>query len=44
VQRKSGSDTLARTATYAGATGSFTIPPRSTVVFVEKGPHEDDDD
>ncbi|CAN7260574.1 pullulanase-type alpha-1,6-glucosidase [Duganella sp. LjRoot269] len=43
IQRKSGSDTLARTATYASATGSFTIPPRTTVVFVEKGSHEDDD-
>ncbi|WP_229205556.1 MULTISPECIES: pullulanase-type alpha-1,6-glucosidase [unclassified Duganella] len=37
VQRHSSSDTLARTATYNSADGSFTIPPRTTVVFVEGG-------
>jgi pullulanase-type alpha-1,6-glucosidase len=35
VQRKSASDTLARSATYTSANGSFTIPPRTTVVFVD---------
>jgi pullulanase/glycogen debranching enzyme len=35
VQRKSSSDTLARSATYNNASGSFTIPPRTTVVFVD---------
>ena len=35
VQRKSEADPLARTATYDRATGTFRIPPRSTVVFVE---------
>jgi len=35
VQRKSSSDTLARTATYNNANGGFTIPPRTTVVFVD---------
>jgi len=35
VQRHSSSDPLARTATYHSASGSFTIPPRTTVVFVE---------
>ncbi|MRW86839.1 pullulanase-type alpha-1,6-glucosidase [Pseudoduganella sp. FT26W] len=35
VQRKSSSDTLARTATYNNASGTFTIPPRTTVVFVD---------
>jgi pullulanase/glycogen debranching enzyme len=44
VQRKSDSDTLARSAVYNSASGSFTIPPRTTVVFVEKGAHEDEDD
>ncbi|HWW69843.1 MAG TPA: pullulanase-type alpha-1,6-glucosidase [Duganella sp.] len=42
VQLKSDNATLARNAIYAGATGSFTIPPRTTVVFVEKGLHERD--
>jgi pullulanase-type alpha-1,6-glucosidase len=44
VQRKSDSDALARTAVYNSGNGSFTIPPRTTVVFVEKGAHEDEDD
>ena len=35
VQRKSDSDRLARSATYNSANGSFTIPPRTTVIFVE---------
>ena len=35
VQRKSVADPLAKTATYERATGTFRIPPRSTVVFVE---------
>ncbi len=35
VQLKSEADRLARTAQYDAATGSFTIPPRTTVVFVE---------
>ena len=42
IHRKSDSDTLARTASYNRATGGFTIPPRTTVVFVEKG-HDHDD-
>ena len=37
IQRRSESDHLARTAGYDGASGSFTIPPRTTVVFVERG-------
>lgn len=44
VQRKSDSDALARTALYNSANGGFTIPPRTTVVFVEKGAHENEDD
>ncbi|WP_426209908.1 alpha-1,6-glucosidase domain-containing protein [Massilia sp. TWP1-3-3] len=36
VQRKSSSDALAKTATFDRASGVFTIPPRSTVVFVEQ--------
>ncbi|WP_229258741.1 pullulanase-type alpha-1,6-glucosidase [Duganella flavida] len=35
VQRNSSGDTLARTATYSSTNGSFTVPPRTTVVFVE---------
>lgn len=42
VQRKSAADALARTAQYDAATGSFTIPPRTTVVFVEHARHNDD--
>ncbi|WP_229427026.1 pullulanase-type alpha-1,6-glucosidase [Massilia atriviolacea] len=38
VQRKSDSDTLAKTATYERASGTFSIPPRTTAVFVENGP------
>ena len=34
VQRNSTSDTLAKTATYNRANGSFRIPPRTTVVFI----------
>jgi len=36
IQQRSDSDTLAHTASYNHATGGFTIPPRTTVVFVEK--------
>ena len=35
VQRNSNNDALAKTATYNRATGTFRIPPRTTVVFVE---------
>jgi len=37
VQRNAGSDTLARNASYNGVDGSFTVPPRTAVVFVEGG-------
>jgi len=36
VQLASTADSLAKTATYASATGTFTVPPRTTVVFVER--------
>ncbi len=35
VQMASTSDLLAKTAAYASASGTFTVPPRTTVVFVE---------
>ncbi|MES2017885.1 MAG: alpha-1,6-glucosidase domain-containing protein [Pseudomonadota bacterium] len=35
VQLASTSDALAKTATYTSASGSFSIPARTTVVFVE---------
>ena len=35
VQQRSVSDTLARTSTYDGASGTFTVPARTTVVFVQ---------
>ncbi len=35
VQKASGSDAVAKAALYQGASGEFSIPPRSTVVFVE---------
>jgi pullulanase len=44
VQRKSDHEQLAKTATYERASGSFTIPPRTTVVFVENGPFWQNDD
>ncbi|MFB9240951.1 DUF3372 domain-containing protein [Massilia antarctica] len=44
VQRKSDNDRLARTATYERASGTFSIPPRTTVVFVENGPFWQNDD
>jgi len=34
VQRGSDNDALAKTSTYNRATGTFTIPPRTTVVYV----------
>ena len=37
VHRKSSSDVLARTAGFDAATGTFRIPPRTTVVFVQNG-------
>ena len=49
VQRRSQNDVLARTATYDSASGGFTLPPRSTIVFVERGgrheenEHDEDD-
>ena len=43
VHRQSDSEQLARSARYDGATGSFTVPPRTTVVFVENSGKEDDD-
>ena len=44
VQRKSEADPLARTAAYNRATGAFSIPPRTTVVFVEHGAGHSDFD
>jgi hypothetical protein len=38
VQRNSNNDALAKTATYNRATGTFRIPPRTTVVFVSTAP------
>ncbi|WP_229448008.1 alpha-1,6-glucosidase domain-containing protein [Massilia sp. CF038] len=38
VQRNSSSDALAKTATYNRASGTFRIPPRTTVVFVSTLP------
>lgn len=38
VQRNSDNDALAKTATYNRATGTFRIPPRTTVVFVSTAP------
>ncbi len=35
IQQASTVDTLAKTATYSTANGAFTIPARTTVVFVE---------
>jgi pullulanase/glycogen debranching enzyme len=35
IQQVSTADTLARTSTYVPATGTFTVPARTTVVFVE---------
>ena len=35
VQQRSTSDTLARTSTYNSANGTFTVPGRTTVVFVQ---------
>lgn len=37
IQRRSVSDKLARTAGYDAADGTFTLPARTTVVFVERG-------
>jgi pullulanase len=34
VQRSSDNDLLAKTATFNRTTGTFRIPPRTTVVFV----------
>lgn len=35
VQQASSADLLAKTATYDGANGTFTVPARTTVVFVQ---------
>ena len=35
VQQRSVADTLARTSTYNPANGTFTVPARTTVVFVQ---------
>lgn len=35
IQQASTVDTLAKTATYSTANGAFTIPARTTVVFIE---------
>jgi pullulanase/glycogen debranching enzyme len=43
VQRKSASDALAKTAGFDAATGTFRIPPRTTVVFVENANGTGDD-
>ncbi len=40
VHLKSSSDALAKTATFDRATGSFRIPPRTTVVFVAHAPEK----
>ena len=42
--QRSGSDALVRSAGYDDAAGSFSIPPRTTVVLVEHAAHEEDDD
>ncbi len=44
IQRKSASDMLAKTATFNKASGTFLIPARTTVVFVENAAHGADDD
>ncbi|NHZ99982.1 alpha-1,6-glucosidase domain-containing protein [Massilia sp. CCM 8734] len=44
VQRKSDHDRLAKTASYERASGTFSIPPRTTVVFVENGPFWQNDE
>ncbi|HEX8614249.1 MAG TPA: pullulanase-type alpha-1,6-glucosidase [Telluria sp.] len=44
VQRKSDNDRLAKMATYERASGTFSIPPRTTAVFVENGPFWQNDD
>ena len=36
VQQNSSVDLLAKTATYLATSGAFSIPPRSTVVFIEQ--------
>lgn len=36
VQMASTADPTARTATFTSATGTFTVPPRTTVVFVQR--------
>jgi len=36
VQQASTADVLAKTASYVSATGTFSVPPRTTVVFVER--------
>ena len=38
VQRRSEADPLAKTAKYNRSNGTFSIPPRTTVVFVENAP------
>jgi pullulanase len=43
VQRKSSADALAKTATFDKNTGTFTIPARTTVVFIENAAHSNDD-
>ncbi|MET3136209.1 pullulanase [Undibacterium sp. GrIS 1.2] len=35
IQRQSDSDAVARTATFDRGSGAFSVPPRTTVVFVE---------
>ena len=44
LQRRSDSDRLVRSAAYDSSTGSFTIPARTTAVFVEHASHREDDD
>jgi pullulanase len=44
IQRKSASDMLAKTATFNKLSGTFLIPPRTTVVFVENAAHGGDED
>jgi pullulanase/glycogen debranching enzyme len=36
VQQNSSADSIAKTATYASASGAFSIPARTTVVFIEQ--------
>jgi pullulanase len=43
MMTRSDRENLACAAAYDSATGSFTIPPRTTAVFVENSGKEEDD-